>query len=708
LSGGVGRLARLIRKELSEILRDRRTVITLVFMPLLLYPLLSVAFRNLFIASRGSADQAAHYHIGFTSETDRDRFYRRLLLGDKVIESRGARPFKDEAPPRSAPELFATVDSYERLEERLRAGTLDLIIKPVDDGGAAAALPAEKRDRLFNYALVYLPSAPGAQGVLDFLDSRLAAANELDLFYRLNTVKAPRVSLLVVARTPLEEPPGAGSFISLASLVPLILIMMTITGAVYPAIDLTAGERERGTLEILVAAPVPRLGLLFAKYVSVFTVAVLTAVVNLTAMMATLIFSGLGQILFRDAGLSPGMIVQLLGLLLLFAAFFSAVLLCITSFARSFKEAQAYLIPLMLASLGPGVMGMIPGLTLERWAVTPLLNIVLLGRDLFEGDPALGTTLLVVFSTLIYSLAAIGLAARIFGAESVLYSEQSSWGDLFRRPEMPQPTAGVTAALWCLALMIPVNFMLQGTAILFLQAGLLPPDRQIFVGPIHALALFGFLPLLFAWRGRLRLSTAFGLTRPRLAALLGGVVLGLSLWPLLFWIMIQTTVNVSEDQQALIEQIAAMFRGLAPGVKIAIVVIPAILEELFFRGYLFGALEGRLRTAGVIVVTGLLFGLTHVLFRTEFGFTRLLPSTLMGLVLGAVRAASGSVVPGMLLHACHNAVLVMLPEGYGGVAPNEVPPLWLAASAAGTCVGAALLWCGRGPTGTPAAPAPAD
>jgi sodium transport system permease protein len=67
LSGGVGRLARLIRKELSEILRDRRTVITLVFMPLLLYPLLSVAFRNLFIASRGSADQAAHYHIGFTS-----------------------------------------------------------------------------------------------------------------------------------------------------------------------------------------------------------------------------------------------------------------------------------------------------------------------------------------------------------------------------------------------------------------------------------------------------------------------------------------------------------------------------------------------------------------------------------------------------------------------------------------------------------------
>jgi sodium transport system permease protein len=689
----MGRLARLIRKELSEILRDRRTVVTLVFMPLLLYPLLSVAFRHLFIASRGLPGEAGHYHIGFISETDRDRFYRRLLLGDKVIESRRALVAKDDAAMRrSSPELFATVDAYEKLEERLRAGTLDLIIKPLE---FSAKQPPDKRDWLFNYALIYLPSAPGAQGVLDFLDSRLAAANEFDLVYRLNTVKAPRVSLLIVERSPLEEPPGAGSFISLASLVPLILIMMTITGAVYPAIDLTAGERERGTLEILVAAPVPRLGLLFAKYVSVFTVAVLTAVVNLTAMMATLVLSGLGQILFRDAGLSAGMILQLFGLLLLFAAFFSAVLLCITSFARSFKEAQAYLIPLMLASLGPGVMGMIPGLALERWAVMPLLNIVLLGRDLFEGAPALGTTLLVVFSTLIYSLAAIGLAARIFGAESVLYSEQSSWSDLFRRPETPQPAAGLTAALWCLAVMIPVNFLLQGTAILLVQAGMLSAERQIFIGPLHALVLFGALPLLFAWQGRLRMSTAFGLTRPRAAALLGGVVLGLSLWPLLFWIMIQAGVSLPEEQRTLIEQIAALFRDLAPGVRIAIVVLPALLEEWFFRGYLFGALQGRLRMSSVILVTALLFGLTHVLFRTEFGFTRLLPSALMGLALGGVRAASGSVIPCMLLHACHNAVLVMLPQEYEGVVPEEVPTWWVVAGLAGSCVGAALLWWGH-------------
>jgi sodium transport system permease protein len=62
---------------------------------------------------------------------------------------------------------------------------------------------------------------------------------------------------------------GTEAAVSLTTLIPLILILMTITGAVYPAIDLTAGERERGTLETLMAAPVPRLGLLAAKYVAV-------------------------------------------------------------------------------------------------------------------------------------------------------------------------------------------------------------------------------------------------------------------------------------------------------------------------------------------------------------------------------------------------------------------------------------------------------
>src|SRR5207302_4215612 len=140
---------------------------------------------------------------------------------------------------------------------------------------------------------------------------RLAAADAADLSQRLGMpgIKGRTVQLRPKrVAVEVEESDGFGS---LASLVPLILILMTITGAVYPAIDLTAGERERGTLEILVAAPVPRLGLLFAKYVTVLTVAVMTALINLTMMIITLVLT-----LGPQLQLSVIMVVQIFGLLL--------------------------------------------------------------------------------------------------------------------------------------------------------------------------------------------------------------------------------------------------------------------------------------------------------------------------------------------------------------------------------------------------------
>ena len=116
------------------------------------------------------------------------------------------------------------------------------------------------------------------------------------------------------------------------------MILTTVTGAVYPAIDLTAGERERGTLETLIAAPVPRAGLLMAKYVAVLTVALLTAVVNLVAMSITAHSTGLSVSLFGDGGMSGMVIVKVLLLLALFAAFFSAILLAVTSYAPASKR----------------------------------------------------------------------------------------------------------------------------------------------------------------------------------------------------------------------------------------------------------------------------------------------------------------------------------------------------------------------------------
>ena len=148
----------------------------------------------------------------------------------------------------------------------------------------------------------------------------------------------------------------------LATMIPLVLVLMTMAGAVYPAIDLTAGERERGTMEALVVSPTPSFLLLLAKYSAVVTVSLLTALANLLAMTITLWASGMGKVIFGQTTLSLDMIGQVLALLVLFTTFFSALLLAITSFARSFKEAQAYLIPVMLLALTPGVLSLLPGI----------------------------------------------------------------------------------------------------------------------------------------------------------------------------------------------------------------------------------------------------------------------------------------------------------------------------------------------------------
>ncbi len=133
--------------------------------------------------------------------------------------------------------------------------------------------------------------------------------------------------------------------------------------------------------------PIAGLGLLVAKYIAVLTVALFTATANLVAMTTTLVATGLGETVFGSGGLTSTLVAQVFALLILFAAFFSAILLAVTSFARSFKEAQAYLIPLMLLSLAPGMMSLMPDLKFNGLlAVTPLVNIVLLARDIFEGE----------------------------------------------------------------------------------------------------------------------------------------------------------------------------------------------------------------------------------------------------------------------------------------------------------------------------------
>lgn len=703
IAARLGRLNRLIRKELAEILRDRRTIVTLILMPLLLYPLLSIAFQQFLVTQRFGED-VARYEIGFRNRIEADFFMRyveagkRALMEDEPLVQEGTRG--DSGPlgvrPTGDPELPF---SYGRdMRSALRRNIVDLVLIP---RGKPPYQLRPDQDFAQDWQVLYRDGSVAGLEAIRYLRRYLNAANGRFLAARLEAagIKGQRpnpIRLLPEAQKETGPPQPA----ALAIFVPLILILMTITGAVYPAIDLTAGERERGTLEILVAAPIPRLSVLFAKYVAVLTVAMLTAGVNLGTMTVTLLVTGLGPALFGQ-NLSLVMLVEFVALLFLFAAFFSAVLLALTSFARSFKEAQAYLIPLMLMSLVPGMIGLIPDLRLEGLlAVAPLLNVVLLARDLIAGNASLTMAAVVVLTTLLYAMAALGVAARIFGAEAVLYSQAGSWGDLFRRPARAQDLPQASSALFCLAVMFPAYFLL-----IYAQAylGDQPLEVALFVSvPANAILFIAF-PLTFLWFGRVRVRTALALAPPGWAACAGALVLGLFLWPITHEITALLRAaglaTLKAEHLEKVREGLAKWRELSPVFFLVVLAgITPLLEELFFRGYLFGALLNGSRPATAILGSAALFGVFHLFLPFGLALERFLPTTFMGAALGWLRWRSGSVWPGVILHVVHNSLMVLLGyyqpdlEATGWIHRDDehLPALWFLGSVLASAL--AIIW----------------
>jgi ABC-2 type transport system permease protein/sodium transport system permease protein len=715
---GLGRLGRLTLKELRETLRDRRTLVTLVLMPLLLYPLLSVGFKQIFATSLPDS-RAPEYRLGVRTEWEGRWLSAYLGLRTAVPRAEDA-PLalyrNEDAEPIfliMAPNDPAGFD----LEKAVREYQVDVAVRVLSKVPPKIDLG---KDLAVDIELVYLRDGMLGTQAADYLRRQLAVYTDIFQGHRLARLGVSQRAAAVAARVVPIEGAQTGPAVSLVTLVPLILILMTITGAVYPAIDLTAGERERGTLEILVAAPIPRLGLLVAKYLAVLTVALLTALVNLAMMTATVLIAGLGPLLFGAEGLSPLVLMEVLGLLLLFATFFSAVLLTLTSFARSFKEAQAYLIPLMVISIAPGLLSLVPDLRLTGGlAIAPLVNIVLLGRELLEHRADAGMAAVVVVSTLLYALAALGVAAQFFAAEAVLYATESGWADLFRRPAAARDTPTVGSALFALALIFPA-FFVAVNVIARLKG--LPTAVQLTATGAATAVLFAGIPLVAARLGRVRPASGFRLVRPRgkgWLAIPAAAALGLSLWTFAHEsVVLQMQAGLvffSEEQRMAAARLAEELRALDPWwILLAMAVAPAVCEELFFRGYLLGALGTRLRPWAAILISGGLFGLFHVVTPGGIVFARLVPTALLGIVLGWVAWRSGSVWPGMVLHACHNGLLLLVvyyePRltrmGWGIAEEAHLPPGWLIAGGAAAVAGAGLiLLCCR--PGRAAQPRPA-
>ncbi|MHB0884472.1 MAG: ABC transporter permease [Bacillota bacterium] len=211
----------------------------------------------------------------------------------------------------------------------------------------------------------------------------------------------------------------------LGMILPMLMAMWAATGGLYAAIDVAAGEKERGTLEAILTVPVSRISLAFGKYLVVVVSSLIAAAISLIGFAVAFRFA--------PVSLQPGQTATFtltaaqVGLIFLVAltlsAFFAAIELAVSSFARGFREAQAYLTPITFLVIIPWILTEFtsPADIPSWYYMVPVMNGVMAFKELVMGiiNPAhIRDTL--VFSAL-YVVVALRLAGRLFQRESVLF-----------------------------------------------------------------------------------------------------------------------------------------------------------------------------------------------------------------------------------------------------------------------------------------------
>ena len=396
-------------KEVRDSLRDRRAVVSMFVVPTLVMPLLLFA-AGMITAKvvKKAQDEASPVVIVGGADSPRVVAELRAAPRLRVVEAEGDfRRMIAEKRVRAAVELPAG------FEAALAAGEPATVTLHHYEGELKSGFGVGELERFFRE----LRERTVAE--------RLAGRG----------LPAELVKPFTVKRSNAAPPEKVGGNL-VGGIVPYVIILLCFTGAMYPAIDLTAGEKERGTMETLLCSPVSRTALVLGKFFTVLAASLATMACMLVSMLVcilaggALLFGGAGGLAGAGGGASgpAGLVLDPLGAVGVFvmvlpvAVLFAATLLAVALFAKSHKEAQTYVSPLIMVVILPAMMGMLPGVELNaKLALVPILNLTLACKEMLSGVWHWPQLVLIFVSTAVYAGAALAVAVRLFKRESVLF-----------------------------------------------------------------------------------------------------------------------------------------------------------------------------------------------------------------------------------------------------------------------------------------------
>jgi len=399
------RIGIIYRKEIRDILRDKRTLISMVLIPILIFPLMTGGIGGLvgsqiqkmgqqktaiIVLGEEHAPDLYNYLTANESlillETANDSTSAVRLLNDGVVQAVIQIPEGFES---GFGDFFSGTDSSDYL---------NLII---DESEVKSDI---SRDKVVNILKDYRSKVVGEE---------LKRNNLREDF--------DRPFWIYTHNTATES--EMGGFVA-GMIMPYMVILLALVGAMYPAIDLTAGEKERGTMETLLISPVARTDIVYGKFLTIMTASMATSILSMLSMYITLSsgFFLAGESSEVGFSIEPTGLFWILLMMLPLSALFSSLLMTVALFARSYREAQSYISPMMIFAIIPAVASVIPGIELNlKLAIVPIINVTLVLKDALMGRYDTVMILAVFISNIIYARIGIYIAAKQFQREEVLF-----------------------------------------------------------------------------------------------------------------------------------------------------------------------------------------------------------------------------------------------------------------------------------------------
>jgi sodium transport system permease protein len=674
----------IFTREVRDQLRDRRTMFTVLFLPLLLYPLMgSVMFE---VAQFHREHKVVIGVVGAENlpessailDDDADPAVQWKVINESARLQQCVATFlnrnsdvaadQNESPPQSDLKL-----KKRGLEDCLREFACDSIV----------CIPPDFRLNQWNVPVRVISNLGWERSTIANSLFDKIVQSEHKNWLRGQLDKTDLGSSIIeppVLETLDASPPNQKGVFLWSKLLPFVVLIWALTGAFYPAIDLCAGEKERGTLETLLCSPARRLEIVWGKLLTIICFSLGTALLNLMSMYVTASMVIGRMTSLPNAAISSVLAplpIQSLGWLVLLVVpisiMFSALALAVASLAKSTKEGQYYLMPLLLVGMPLVSLPMLPGVTLSPGtSIIPVTGAVLLSRSLMDGEylSAVLHIPTVATITIVCTLLAVRWAVRQFENETAMlkdggrYSFKNWLRDAWRKREStPTVNEAVVCGLLILAMLFfgRLSLGLSDVTWVNLAVNTLSLQLGLMLGPalIMAVMLTKSLP------------TAFRVNKVSLPELAAVGLLAISIHP--SYVTIANAINseykLGDETIAMLKQVDTIISS-APfwSVLFCLAALPAITEELVFRGFLFSGLErsnGHLRA---ILATSILFGLSHGVLQQSIA------AGLMGLLLGWIAARSGSVLTAMLFHLFHNSLSLGL--SINGRRGNQ-PPDWV-------------------------------